>query len=802
MDSTEHNIIVNDSTDDVTIKLDSTELERTMRLSDEELRKAVKQANSPSDREENESLKNNTTSFFSLGKTSSFSAVFEKKRDVEDELARTAEQTAAEEKNIDNIIEDDISLHSVDDHFDIITKIGEGGQGVISTAADRSLGRIVALKSLHSSMNKKGESRQHFIAEAKITAQLDYPGIVPIYSLNDDNDGGLHLAMKFINGENLADYLDRVREQYTKEGVEKFNENHSMRKRIEIFLRTCDAVAYAHSRNVMHCDLKPENIMLGQHNDSYIMDWGIARLIQDPAYNPDTWQRPATISGTPRYLSPEAIDGIYTDERIDIYALGLILFECVFLKTAYNGKDTKEVISKVKAGQIEKFTHICGIAVSKDLCAIIRKAVAPDRDDRYQSVNALADDIRRYLANEETTARPDNIFSKVIRFGQRHIKMLMIFLLLWLLIAGGAVSYSVYQQNQHANFILQRDVALSAAYSKALYVANLIELQMNHVSSSLKTLTAYISFLLSYDVIQDNGNDKFFWAADEQKKEKRAADIVFSEACNKYVTLDRMSFNHFSGKYTPAMLNRMRRLQSLQRFLKDSLLNGDVIRNRRDISEINEDDAEKYFYKYGSPKLWIYGGFEDGLYFSMPGYLDQPYKYDPRKRSWYRNAAKSTPFGDVVWGTPYVDAASGRLTLTASLPIFADKKLQGVIAVDNMLQYIARFMKHNGNTDAFMLEKAIVDGSGRVLMSTRGDYNVKKDAEVSDKVYLPEHFFSGKDTFKIIRERKNGILNIKADNDRDIIYLFYRINTQDWYYIEKIDMEMLLDSIAEKQKKH
>lgn len=786
-----------DITDEVTVKIDRTEIERTMRLSDEELHKAVQQVSKVSGAEKSDS--GNTTSFFNLGRTSSFSTIFEKKRVIEDELAEKADETSIGSDNISDCYDHGTVLNSIEKSFDIISKIGEGGQGVVSTAADRSLGRIVALKSLHNAPDCKNNAREHFIAEAKITAQLDYPGIVPVYSLNSDNDGGLHLAMKFINGETLADYLDRVREQYAKEGIGKFNENHSMRKRIEIFLRVCDAVAYAHNRNVMHCDLKPENIMLGKYNDSYIMDWGISRLIQDPSYDPETWTKPAVISGTPRYLSPEAIDGVYTDERIDIYALGLILFECVFLKTAFNGKDTKEVIGRIRNGEIESFTHAFGCSVSKDLCAVIRKAVAYKRDDRYQSVSELADDIRCYMANEETQARPDNIFTKAMRFGQRHIKMLLIFALSGLLLAVASMSYSVYQQNKHVNFMLQRDIALSEAYSNVLHISSLIELQMNHVSSSLKTLSAYISFLLSNDNGGGVDNGKYFWYPDEQKRAPRAADITFSVPANKYITLDRMSFNHFSGKYTSDMAKRMNRLQVLQPFLRNSLLQGNVFMNNSSAEKFSSKEAKEHFIKYGSPKLWIYCGFEDGLYFSMPGYLDQPDKYDPRRREWYIAAAAKTPFDDVSWGTPYVDAVSRRLTLTASLPIFVDKKLQGVIAIDNMLQYISRFMKEHGNTENFLLEKSLIDSKGRILFSTSEDYSVMKDEKSVSADGTADKFFSDKAVFAEIAERRNGILTVDSDG-RNIVYLFARIDTLGWQYIEKIDLDMLIEYIENKNK--
>ena len=244
----------------------------------------------------------------------------------------------------------------------------------------------------------------------------------------------------------------------------------------------------------------------------------------------------------------------------------------------------------------------------------------------------------------------------------------------------------------------------------------------------------------------------------------------------------------------------MYRLQSLQPILKDTLLKGDIFREHLIGEKLDEKNAEKYFYQFGSPKLWIYCGFTDGLHLSMPGYLDQSGKYDPRTREWYIKAARKTPFDDVVWGKPYFDIISKRLTLSASLPIFVNKKLCGVIAVDNMLQYISRFMKKNGNTELFLLEKVIIDDVGRVLLSTREDYSVQKDEKEVHTEYNAERFFDDKKTFDIIRERKNGILNVRTRSNRNIVYLFYRINTHDWHYVEKIDMDMLLDSIAEEQK--
>lgn len=784
----EKDIVIKDTTCNITLKMDPVELERTLKLSDEELQKALQQ------NKDNETEQK--TSFFSKSKTSAFGNFFEKKYTVDDDIHQTAQETDISFEDINRNNDNEVVLQNLERSFEIISRIGEGGQGTVSSAADRSLGRIVALKSLHANLLDNKKSREHFISEAKITAQLDYPGIVPIYSLNSDGKNGLHLAMKFINGETLSEYLNRIREQYSNKNIKKFNEGSSIRKRLEIFLRSCDAVAYAHSRNVMHCDLKPENIMLGQHNDSYIMDWGIARLIHDPAVHSGKIKKIKTISGTPRYLAPEALDGKYLDERADIYALGLILFECVFLKSAFCGRSTKEVLNKVRNHRIEKFSHAFGYKIDRDLLAIIRKATEFDRDNRYQSVTDFADDIRHYIANEETKANPDNIFGRMIRFSQHHVKAILILIFISILVSGGALSHSVYQQYRYNQFILERDVALSSAYSRALYVAGLIELQMNNIANTLKSLSAYTSFLLKIDVKTLPQSPQYFFVSDRNNDKNSYGRVFFSEACNMPITLDRMSFNHPNGKYTAEMKRTMEQLQMLQPVLKKSLLYDNVFRPKKNNETLSEDEAEKYYRQNSSPILWFYGGFENGLYFNLPGQTDRKRQFDPRQRSWYKAAAAKTPFDGVVWSTPYIDISSKRMTLTASMPIFLDGKLQGVIAVDNTLLYISRFMKNNGNTESFLLEKVIVDTNGQTLFSSGYDYSVQKNMTLpQNTAVLKQDFFENDNVFRYIKKNHSGVFNMTTENGRNIVYLFYNINSLNWFYIEKIDIDMLMEHI-------
>ncbi len=300
--------------------------------------------------------------------------------------------------------------------------IAEGGQGILVSGEDLSLNRTIAVKSLRKELQDDPALRQRFITEAQVTAQLNHPSIVPIYSLVTDGENGLHLSMKKLQGITLQEYLEQVSRCYSMDGIHAYDEHKSIRYRLDMFLRVCDAIAYAHSRNILHCDLKPENIMIGEYHEAYVMDWGIAHPIRNAEYHPDTWTRPRMISGTPRFLAPEVILGDLPDERADVFALGLILFETVTLQPGFSGKDNNTIMEKILDGNMTPVKHLYHTRIDTDLKAIIHKACATNRQYRYQSAAELASDIRRYLSGNETKANPDNLYLKIARFSWQHRK--------------------------------------------------------------------------------------------------------------------------------------------------------------------------------------------------------------------------------------------------------------------------------------------------------------------------------------------------------------------------------------------
>ena len=197
------------------------------------------------------------------------------------------------------------------------------------------------------------------------------------------------MSMKLVNGKTLREYLYDSIESNLRDN--DFDEESDLRKRLEFFLRVCDAISYAHSRKIIHHDLKPENIMIGEYMEVYVMDWGLARFIHD---QPETG---ATVSGTPRYMPPEVVFGKPYDFRSEIFTLGLILQEMVTLKYANPGKDENDCIECLSDNLIEPVKHLVGHHIDRPLVAIIRKATEIEPEKRYGTVDALAKDLRAYM---------------------------------------------------------------------------------------------------------------------------------------------------------------------------------------------------------------------------------------------------------------------------------------------------------------------------------------------------------------------------------------------------------------------
>lgn len=279
-------------------------------------------------------------------------------------------------------------------HLRIFRELGRGAMGRIHPATDRNLLRHVALKRLDKNLAKEPFYRDGFIAEAQMTGQLEHPNIVPVHELAVSEAGVPYFTMKLVQGESFDRWLRRP--------DRPLGSTERLEEGLEIFLKVCDAVAYAHHRGVIHRDIKPENIMVASFGQVYLMDWGLARLTKTkPASGKNAQMEAPGPVGTPAYMAPEQARGNpdEMDDRSDVFGLGAVLYEIVSGRMPYGDHRSSEVIlERARAGKIIPIDEATvGIGVSKRIRNIIARAVAPDPKDRYQSVIELQREVQAFL---------------------------------------------------------------------------------------------------------------------------------------------------------------------------------------------------------------------------------------------------------------------------------------------------------------------------------------------------------------------------------------------------------------------
>ncbi|UXI67455.1 serine/threonine protein kinase [Tahibacter amnicola] len=585
-------------------------------------------------------------------------------------------------------------------HYVLLGEAGSGGMGTVHIARDTELMRKVALKTLNTEAAVTPGGQARFLREAQITAQLSHPNIVGVYALEVTPEGRPAYTMKLVEGRTFHALLHETRAFY--EAGKKPDEAHSLSTRLEHFLKVCDAMSYAHDKDVIHRDLKPANLMLGKHNEVYVMDWGLCRLVhQDveplPAdasrvgYSPEvsgsaSETQVGDVVGTPKYMSPEQAQGRNRelDAKSDQCALGLILFEMVTLTSPYAGKNAYEVmVSAAMARRRPIVAAYKGMRIARELRAVIDRATAALPSERYDSVAAFAADLRRYLRGEAVLAQPDNPWQAAQRWISRHRQTAVTVALAGFAIGSSIIGWLIWQNDRSLTQAMAHEQHVIALQNVAARIGDRIQGRALQLEGAMKNLADSVVQLNQLGLESSN---RYYTSSDFHQPGKAPPDLTASRQHQGKVSMQWPVWSVPKDAARADIEPAIRRLSGLQDYVRE-------IYGRAATMAVS---AQGNFYAEqtidqtddSSPIVAIIVGLENGVGMRYPGWDQLAPDYDPRSRPWYRLAAGKV---EPQWGAPYLSSVSNLYELPLSVSLQdRDRKFLGVATALLLPEYLVQ----------------------------------------------------------------------------------------------------------------
>lgn len=355
--------------------------------------------------------------------------------------------------------------------------LARGGIGEVFTAVDEDLNRSVAIKFIRPGKEQNEQNRLQFAVEGQVTARLEHPGVVPVYGVGYTTEGRPFQIMRLIRGGCLR---EAIRAFHGDGQGDASQQSASTVPELRMLLRrmvsVCQTLAYAHTRGVVHRDVKPENIMLGQYGETLVVDWGLAMPYDkgrdgseegaEETLHIDSVEAlrssQSGVSGTPSYMSPEQAMGLAEiGPASDIYSLGATLFELLTGQVPFKAKSAMDVVAKVRHGQFAKPSQL-NAKVPRALESICLKAMSHDPEDRYPTASAMAADLDRWIAGERVTAYQETRSEKLRRWAREHRQLAQAIAVTALLLIVGGSAWSTAVVLQKNSLIDQRMSSLVA----------------------------------------------------------------------------------------------------------------------------------------------------------------------------------------------------------------------------------------------------------------------------------------------------------------------------------------------------
>ncbi len=298
---------------------------------------------------------------------------------------------------------------TISERYEVRGVLGQGGQGVVLAVHDGRLEREVAAK-----VPRKGlpQAEAHLEREAKLAASLEHPSILPTYDLAEAPDGSPLLLMRRAPGKSLEEAL-RACEDPTGIASGVLSGLAGRAARLRVFIQLAEAIGFAHARGVLHLDVKPSNVRVGEYGEVFVMDWGLARKVDESS---------APVGGTPPYMAPELLEGLKPNEASDVYSLGVVLYRMLSEgKLPYDGNcsNTENYrITLSRSRPVPLAERAPGL--DADLAAVVDKACRANRQARYRKVRDMVADVEAALDGRPVTARRASVLEMAAKWARRH----------------------------------------------------------------------------------------------------------------------------------------------------------------------------------------------------------------------------------------------------------------------------------------------------------------------------------------------------------------------------------------------
>tara|TARA_R110002049_G_scaffold50370_2_gene142995 strand:+ start:63963 stop:66629 length:2667 start_codon:yes stop_codon:yes gene_type:complete len=362
--------------------------------------------------------------------------------------------------------------------YRIVREIGRGGMGIVYEAVNESLERRVAVKVLSSRLLGESQHLDRFRREARAAASLRHPNIVPVFGVGQFGD--IHYyVMDFVDGQSVSDWLRSL------PTIDAANTSAGTTDRsrwvADIGAKLCDALQYAHDHDVLHRDIKPDNLLLDAQGEIWITDFGLAKLTQQQSMT-----HTGDLLGTPQYMAPESFEGQF-DHRSEVYSIGLTLYEMLTQQPAITGSNPAGTLRNAIAGVTSRPSQ-WNVSIPRDLETVILKSLSVDPASRYPSAGAMRDDLNRFLADKPVLARRIGLAERALRWTRREpvlaglIAATIASLMTALVVAG--VGY--YQTRRSLNIATDANLAAERSLLQRTAALDLAEKQRVRAENNLQ----------------------------------------------------------------------------------------------------------------------------------------------------------------------------------------------------------------------------------------------------------------------------------------------------------------------------